>query len=243
MGNAYFKLGDFDNSIKFLEKSLSEHRVPDVLQKLREVEKAKKEFSEQSYYSIEESDIAREKGNELFKAHDYIGAVKFYSDAIKRNKNDPKNFSNRAACYLKLMALPEADRDCDAAISIDKNFVKAYIRKAAILHAKREFMKSIDVCNEAKAIDVEHKHTDELDNQIQKCYYGLNQVQNSEDKAETLKRAENDPEVIKIMQDPVMQQILQQMQADPKAARDHMRNPIIAEKLKVLINAGILRTG
>jgi stress-induced-phosphoprotein 1 len=59
---------------------------------------------------------------------------------------------------------------------------------------------------------------------------------------EKYKRAMQDPEVQKIMGDPVMQSILKQMQEDPKAAQDHMKNPAIYAKIKTLINAGIIST-
>jgi stress-induced-phosphoprotein 1 len=49
-----------------------------------------------------------------------------------------------------------------------------------------------------------------------------------------------DPEVQKILGDPAMQSILQQMQQDPAAARDHLKNPVIAAKLQTLINAGVI---
>lgn len=41
--------------------------------------------------------------------------------------------------------------------------------------------------------------------------------------------------------DPVMQQILQQMQQDPKAAQEHLKNPQVAANIRKLMNAGILR--
>jgi stress-induced-phosphoprotein 1 len=50
-----------------------------------------------------------------------------------------------------------------------------------------------------------------------------------------------DPEVQKILTDPAMQLILQQMQQDPSAIRDHMKNPAIAQKMQTLINAGIIQ--
>jgi stress-induced-phosphoprotein 1 len=37
-----------------------------------------------------------------------------------------------------------------------------------------------------------------------------------------------------------MRIILQQMQEDPKAAQDHLRNPEVARRLQKLINAGII---
>jgi len=44
------------------------------------------------------------------------------------------------------------------------------------------------------------------------------------------------------MSDPVMQQILQQAQSDPKALQDHLKNPMIQKKIQKLVNAGIIRT-
>jgi stress-induced-phosphoprotein 1 len=58
---------------------------------------------------------------------------------------------------------------------------------------------------------------------------------------ETLKQAMEDPEVQEILADPIMRSILEQMQKDPKAAQDHMKNPVIYKKLQVLMNAGVLQ--
>ncbi len=69
----------------------------------------------------------------------------------------------------------------------------------------------------------------------------LGQVhQGGENAEEARKRAMSDPEVQKILGDPAMQAILQQMQQDPAALRDHMKNPVIAAKIQTLINAGII---
>ena len=44
------------------------------------------------------------------------------------------------------------------------------------------------------------------------------------------------------MADPIMQSILQQAQGNPAALQDHMKNPMIKQKIMKLINAGIIRT-
>ncbi|KAJ3128332.1 hypothetical protein HK098_004741 [Nowakowskiella sp. JEL0407] len=240
-GNAYAQLKDYPNAIKYLNKSLAEHRTKEVLEKLREIEKLQKLAEEEAYQNPEIANAEREKGNELFKKHLYADAVKCYTESIKRNPRDPRGYSNRAACYVKLMALPEADKDCDKAIELDENFVKAYIRKAGIYYAKKDYMKAIDICNLAKEKDTDGKNKQEIDAQIYQCHAAINQVQNSDNREEALKQAMSNPEVQAILADPAMNAILQQMQTDPAAVRDHMKNKDVAAKIRTLINAGVLR--
>lgn len=67
IGSAYQKLGDMEQAIKFFHKSLTEHRTPDILTKLRETEKAKLEADKQAYIDPVKADAAREEGNAFFK--------------------------------------------------------------------------------------------------------------------------------------------------------------------------------
>ena len=59
--------------------------------------------AEAAYLSPELSEKAREEGNELFKQGKYPEAIEKYSDAMKRNPKSATPYSNRAACYQKLM--------------------------------------------------------------------------------------------------------------------------------------------
>lgn len=122
IGSAYLKQGDLPSAIKYFEKSLTEHRTPDILNKLREVERSKAEADRKAYIDPEQSAIAREEGNALFKAGDFAGAVKSYSESIKRDPSEPKGYNNRAAAYTKLVAFPEALKDANEAIKIDPKF-------------------------------------------------------------------------------------------------------------------------
>lgn len=51
-----------------------------------------------------------------------------------------------------------------------------------------------------------------------------------------------DPEIQAILSDPVMMQILQDMRKDPKAAANHLKNPLVAQKIQKLVAAGIVKT-
>ncbi|KAL7747249.1 Hsp90 cochaperone [Sorochytrium milnesiophthora] len=244
IGNAYLKKDDLDNAIKFFEKSLTEHRNAEVLQKLRDTEKLRAERAKEAYRNPQLADEARERGNALFKEHKYAEAVKEYTEAIKRNDTDPRAYSNRSACYHKLAAIAEALKDCDMCIKLDPNFVKGYIRKAAIQFLKKEYTECMETCSKAKEVDTEKKHTAEIEAQIQKCYMALYSSQSGQQEGgnteERLKAAMADPEVQSLLSDPVMNQILTQMQSDPGAVREHMKNPAIAAKIRKLVAAGVV---
>ena len=95
---------------------------------MREIERIKAEADRQAYIDPEKSAIAREEGNVLFKAGDFAGAVKSYTEGIKRDPQDPKGYNNRAAAYMKLVALPEALKDANEAIKVDPEFGASVFR-------------------------------------------------------------------------------------------------------------------
>jgi stress-induced-phosphoprotein 1 len=122
IGNAYQHKGDIPSAIKYFQKSLTEHRTPDVLNKLREAERIRAEEDKKAYIDPEQSHVAREEGNMKFKAGDFAGAIKDYTESIKRDPSDARGYNNRAAAYTKLAAFPEALKDVNEAINVDPNF-------------------------------------------------------------------------------------------------------------------------
>ncbi|KAI0637715.1 putative stress-induced protein STI1 [Trametes polyzona] len=242
IGSAYQRKGDLPTAIKFFNKSLTEHRTPDILNKLRAAEREQAEQARLAYIDPEKAAVAREEGNQLFKKGDFAGAVKAYTEAIKRDPKDPRGYNNRANAYTKLAALPEALKDAEEAIKVDPKFVKAYIRKSHVLFAMREYTKAIEAVQLAADVDEEKKHTREIQEQMLKCQQALYSQREGESEEETLQRAMRDPEIAQIMGDPIMQSILQQAQANPAALQDHMKNPTVRQNIMKLINAGIIKT-
>ncbi len=66
---------------------------------------------------------------------------------------------------------------------------------------------------------------------------------NSQDQEERAKRAMADPEIQAILQTPEVRNALAEMQRDPKAIQNVMKNRSLAEKIEKLIAAGVLRMG
>jgi stress-induced-phosphoprotein 1 len=93
-----------------------------VLNKLREAERAKVEADRQAYIDPEKAAAAREEGNALFKAGDFAGAVRLYTECVKRAPEDARGWTNRAAAYQKLAAFPEALKDAEKAIAVDPTY-------------------------------------------------------------------------------------------------------------------------
>ncbi|KAF9246884.1 chaperone [Melanogaster broomeanus] len=225
IGSAYTQKGDLLSAKKYFQKSLSEHRDAAILSKLQATEKAVAEAERQAYIDPEKAASAREEGNTAFKGGDFATAVKLYSESIKRAPSDAR-----------------ALKDANEAINVDPTFVKAYIRKASILHTMREYTKTLEALQAATTADTANAHTAEIQAQEMKTQQALFTQRAGETEEQTLARAMQDPEVAAIMNDPVMQQILQQAQNNPGALQDHMRNPGIRDKITRLVNAGIIRT-
>ncbi|KAG8743074.1 Hsp90 cochaperone [Ceratobasidium sp. 428] len=100
----------------------------------------------------------------------------------------------------------------------------------------------MEVAQEASDVDAEKQHTREIEQQLEKAGRELYNQQAGETDEQTLQRAMRDPEVASIMNDPVMQQILQQAQQNPAALQDHMKNPVVSKKIQKLVAAGIIKT-
>jgi stress-induced-phosphoprotein 1 len=188
-------MGDLSNAVLFYQKAQTEHRTPEVLAKLRAAEKAKITKEKESYINPEEAEKARELGNAKFKESDWPGAVEAYSEMIKRAPDDPRGYSNRAACFIKLLEFPSAVQDCDEAIKRDPDFIRAYLRKAQAYFTMREYSKCADVCAEAAAHDKDGKNAREIQQQETKALQAQYSAREGETEQQTMERIQRDPEV------------------------------------------------
>ncbi|KAA8521897.1 hypothetical protein F0562_012789 [Nyssa sinensis] len=233
---------DYEPAIETFQKALTEHRNPDTLRKLNDAEKAKKELEQQEYFDPKLADEEREKGNEYFKEQKYPEAVKHYTESLRRNPQDPKAYSNRAACYTKLGALPEGLKDAEKCIELDPTFAKGYNRKGAIQFFMKEYDKALETYQEGLKHD---PHNQELLDGVRRCVEQINKASRGDLSPEELKERQakgmQDPEIQNILTDPIMRQVLIDFQENPKSAQEHMKNPLVMNKIQKLISAGIVQ--
>lgn len=198
IGTAYERLGDLVKAIENYQRSLTEHRTPDVLSKLRVAERNKTEAAKTEYIDPEKAEEAREEGNKKFKEMDFPGAVAAYSEMVKRAPEDPRGYSNRAAAFIKLFEFPSALDDCNVAIKKDGTFIRAYIRRAQAYFGMRKYSECVDACNEALEVDTKHHNganAREIDQQQQKAFSAMYSARENETEEQTRQRLMQDPDV------------------------------------------------
>ena len=123
-------------------------------------------------------------------------------------------------------------KDCEKCIELDASFIKGFIRKGHVCIALKNYSKAEDAFQKALAIDSTNVEAMEG--------YKTASRSASADPEAVRQRAMQDPEVIEILQDPAMQMILDQMQREPESAREHLRDPAVASKMKKLMESGIV---
>ena len=242
-GNALVKLDKLEDAIEIYAKSLMEHRSADTLKRKDDTERTLKERNIKAYLDPVKAESAREEGNALFKEQKYPEAVERYTESIRRNPDDHRVYSNRAACYTKLTAFNEATKDAEKCIALKPDWSKGYTRKGHVEFFTKQFDKALETYQLGLSKDPENE---ELKDGLRRTMIEIQKGQTGQvDEAEMKMRQERamqDPDIQNILQDPVMRQVLNDMSTDPKAAAEHQKNPMIMAKIQKLINAGIVQT-
>lgn len=81
----------------------------------------------------------KDKGNEFFKAGNYLKAAALYTQAIKLDPSNHALYSNRAAAFLHLVKLNKALADAEMTIKLSPQWEKGYFRKGCILEAMEKY--------------------------------------------------------------------------------------------------------
>lgn len=246
-GNALAKQDKLEEAVAVYNKSLMEHRTADTLKRLNETEKKLKEQREAAYVDMDKATEEKDAGNTAFKEGRYPEAVQHYQEALKRgppsvNPEAHKVYSNLAACYTKLGAYPEGVKAADKCIELAPEFAKGYSRKGTLQY----FMKEYDKAMATYETGLKHEpDNQELKDGLMRCMEAIDRFAHGEGSEEEVKerqaKAMADPEVQNILMDPIMRQVLDDFQTDPRAARKHLQNAEIHKKISKLVSAGIIQ--
>jgi stress-induced-phosphoprotein 1 len=196
----------------------------------------------------------------------YTEAIKRGPPSV--NPEAHKLFSNRAACYTKLGAWNEGLKDAEECIKLAPEFAKGYSRKGHLQYFMKEYSKAMSTYEEGLKHDPENA---ELKDGLSRCVQAINRVRRSvvflrdwvvtcqgnlsllyllqmnrgEMSEEELKQRQErgmaDPEIQGILSDPIMRQVLREMEENPASAQKHLAHPDIAKKFEKLVAAGIVQ--
>jgi len=239
MANAQVKLGHMADALQSYDKSLTEHRDPQVELKRRDCLRLKEKMEEDAYIDPEKSEEQRKAGNALFKEGKWIDAIKAYSEGLKRNPKNHLCYSNRAQTYLKVMDLGSALRDCEKCIEIKPDFPRIYARKATVHLLCKQTHKAKEAVEKGLTLAPGDPELIDVQRRVQNAIMGVGLTK--EEREARAAEAMKDPGIVAMMQDPMLRNVLQEMQNNPGTAQKHMQDPEIARKIEILMAAGIIQ--
>ncbi|KAK9879729.1 hypothetical protein WA026_006789 [Henosepilachna vigintioctopunctata] len=118
--------------------------------------------------SEELAESKKELGNELYKIKQYHTALPYYTEAITLCPETAAYYGNRSACLMMLNRFRDALEDARKAVSLDKNFVKGYVRiaKCAValgdLVTAESAIKYLESVNESNSVASEMRSMEKL---------------------------------------------------------------------------------
>merc|ERR1712146_61373 len=134
--------------------------------------------------------------------------------------------------------------DCTTCMDMAPDFVKIYVRKARIeMYGLKRYHKALKACNTGMQKNPSEKELKELQDLKREVMMAVQRGNYGEVDKRRIEEAQKDPEIRGIMSDPIIQQVLNKMKTDPAAGQRALQDPQIANKLEMLMAAGILRTG
>lgn len=98
--------------------------------------------------------LFKEKGDDLYKAANFEGAIEQYSKCIDQLKKDNKAdselalkaYSNRAACFKQISNFDGVISDCTSVLEVEPDNVKALIRRAQAFEGVERYRFALQDC-------------------------------------------------------------------------------------------------
>lgn len=240
IGNAEMKRNQYDNALIAYNNSKVEFKIKGIDDKIKFAEKAKTQSEKEAYYDPALAAEAKERGNQYFKDGLFGDAIKEYDEAIKRDPKNPAYLNNRGTAFHKLGVYGSALKDVNKAIEMDNKYLKAYYRKGLIEISVKKYHLAYKTFSHAMTIDA---NDEAICEGMKQCMMAINDLR-LHPLTDTQRDSNmSDPEIQAIMGDPLMQSILQESTKNPRALQKHLENPAVAERIQMLVAAGIVSLG
>lgn len=108
-----------------------------------------KESKETNSYDLikiqrkQEANNEKIKGNELMKTKEYDEAIKHYTKSINLDEFEPTTYANRALAYIKNTEYGRGLDDCNKAIDLKNDYIKAYYRRGICFTGLKKFYEGL----------------------------------------------------------------------------------------------------
>ena len=101
--------------------------------------KEKKNYEILKLERKQEANNEKIKGNELMKTKEYDEAIKHYTKSIRLDEFEPTTYANRALAYIKNTEYSKGLEDCNRAIDLKNDYIKAYYRRGICYMGVKKF--------------------------------------------------------------------------------------------------------
>ncbi|NXR90139.1 RPAP3 protein, partial [Hypocryptadius cinnamomeus] len=121
----------------------------------------------------------KEKGNNYFKQGNFDEAIKCYTRGMHSDPYNPVLPTNRASAFYRMKKFSVAESDCNLALALDKNYIKAYARRGAARFALKNLQGAKEDYEKVLELDANNL---EAKNELKKIDQALSLKENSEQK-------------------------------------------------------------
>ncbi|NWW17953.1 RPAP3 protein, partial [Falcunculus frontatus] len=121
----------------------------------------------------------KEKGNNYFKQGNFDEAIKCYTRGMHSDPYNPVLPTNRASAFYRMKKFSVAESDCNLALALDKNYIKAYARRGAARFALKNLQGAKEDYEKVLELDANNL---EAKNELKKIDKALSSKESSEQK-------------------------------------------------------------
>lgn len=154
-GVALAKLARYEEAMQAFQKCLDLN--PKSADYQAQFNQAKKDL----YKGLSEAEILKLEGNEFFKRGKIQDAITAYSSALEKTSEESEKdrqvkadlYANRAACNVQLYEPSKVRDDCNMALRLVPNHVKALLRRGQALESLEKYKDALADFQQALTID------------------------------------------------------------------------------------------